>query len=492
MSWNPVLNKFIEIKNEYQNKFGHIEYNYTEGYTDETETCLERWVSELNNPEYAELLSCLELNQHENMLLIRYGRYSNIYDGEIEASGEDLWDRYDGFYRECRSIVIDVVNDSLYVSEKKINQAPIQWKSLSLTEKYYTKESGNDIYPDFSVNNEYPLVKKIWMNKSGVGIYSSPALYKKNIYVGDDMGYLSAYRIKDGKKLWQFKAEHRILGTPEADNNVVVFGAADKHIYGLNANNGKLLWKIKANAPVLGAVTIHNNIAFIGASDGVFRAIDILSGNIVWQYNQVKGYVETKPLVTDNKVIFGAWDNTLYALNEQTGEVEWLWTGDIKGMHFSPAAVWPVAAHGKVFITDPKRAMTAISLQSGETIWRTNQSMVRETIGLSEDNQRIYSKTMNDSVVCYSAETDIPEHLWSTDVGFGYEHAPSMPIEKEGVLYGSTKNGLMFALNSTTGQIIWKHKVGNSLINTLVPLDKNRVLFTATGGEIGLLEYKNK
>jgi len=65
------------------------------------------------------------------------------------------------------------------------------------------------------------------MNKSGVGIYSSPALYKKNIYVGDDMGYLSAYRIKDGKKLWQFKAEHRILGTPEADNNVVVFGAAD-------------------------------------------------------------------------------------------------------------------------------------------------------------------------------------------------------------------------------------------------------------------------
>ena len=116
MSWNPVLNKFIEIKNEYQNKFGHIEYNYTEGYTDETETCLERWVSELKNPDYDDLLSCLELNQHENMLLIRYGRYSNIYDGEIEASGEDLWDKYDGFYRECRSIVIDVVNDCIILS----------------------------------------------------------------------------------------------------------------------------------------------------------------------------------------------------------------------------------------------------------------------------------------------------------------------------------------------------------------------------------------
>lgn len=43
MSWNSVLNKFIEIKNEYKNKFGVITYSYVEGYTDESKTCLERW-----------------------------------------------------------------------------------------------------------------------------------------------------------------------------------------------------------------------------------------------------------------------------------------------------------------------------------------------------------------------------------------------------------------------------------------------------------------
>ena len=42
MSWNPVLNKFVEIKNEYKNQFGSVSYDYTEGYTDESETCLER------------------------------------------------------------------------------------------------------------------------------------------------------------------------------------------------------------------------------------------------------------------------------------------------------------------------------------------------------------------------------------------------------------------------------------------------------------------
>lgn len=120
MGWNPVLNKFIEIKNEYKRKFGYITYYYIDGYTNESQTCLERWVKQLNGiypynqyPEYTDLLSCLELNQYGDLLLLRYGRYSNVYDGEIEKSGEDFWDRYEGFYRECRSIVIDVKNDCI-------------------------------------------------------------------------------------------------------------------------------------------------------------------------------------------------------------------------------------------------------------------------------------------------------------------------------------------------------------------------------------------
>ena len=211
---------------------------------------------------------------------------------------------------------------------------------------------------------------------------------------------------------------------------------------------------------------------------------------MVWSYEQVKGYIESKPLVVDDKVIFSAWDNTLYALEKATGKEIWKWTGGLTRMHFSPAAVWPVASNGKVFIADPQRAMTAVNLQNGETVWRTFRSQVRETIGLSEDGERVYSKTMNDSIVCYSTLTNTPEQVWASNVGFGYEHAPSMPQEKDGVVYGSTKEGLLFALEAKTGKIIWKHKIGNSLINTVVPLNGREVLFTATSGEVGLIRMK--
>lgn len=388
--------------------------------------------------------------------------------------------------------IYEITKDSIRVYTQRIGEPKKQWAGFSLTESYYERNGKAEKYPDFSVNKEYPQVKEQWITKTGVGIYCSPAVEKDKVFIGDDMGYLTAYALKDGKALWRFQSGKRIVGTPAVSEGIVVFGSADCKIYGLNAQNGNLLWTVETSEPVLGAVTIDNGTAYIGASDHTFRAINTCNGEIKWTFTGVKGYIETKPLVTDSKVIFGAWDNTLYALNKADGRELWKWTGGLTRMHFSPAAVWPVAAEGKVFITDPQRAMIAIEIETGNTVWRTFQSMVRETIGLSEDGERIYSKTMNDSIVCYSTKGSHPHELWASNVGFGYEHAPSMQVEKDGIVFGSTKEGLIFALEAKTGKVLWKHKIGNSLISTVVPLSGNRILFIATGGEVGLLKFKIK
>ena len=388
--------------------------------------------------------------------------------------------------------IYEITEDSILVYTQRIGEPKRQWAAFSLTDSYYDRNGKAEKYPDFSVNKEYAQVQEQWIVQTGAGIYCSPAVEKDKVFVGDDLGRLTAYALKNGKKLWSFQSGKRIVGTPAVSEGIVVFGSADCKIYGLDAQNGNLLWTVEAAEPVLGAVTIENGIAYIGASDHTFRAVNIRTGEVKWAFAGVRGYIETKPLVTDNKVIFGAWDNTLYALNKADGKELWKWTGGLTRMHFSPAAVWPVAADGKVFITDPQRAMTAIDIETGNTVWRTFQSMVRETIGLSEDKERIYSKTMNDSIVCYSTKGDQPHKLWASNVGFGYEHAPSMQVEKNGVVFGSTKEGLIFALEAATGKVLWKHKTGNSLISTVVPLDNNRVLFTATSGETGMLKFKIK
>lgn len=388
--------------------------------------------------------------------------------------------------------VYDVTSDSILVYEHRIGGEMKEWASLSTRKKYYEENKRIDERPDFSVNEEYSQVKELWNKQTGAGIYASPVVYKNNLYVGDDLGVLTCYNVENGKKKWSYQTGNRIIGTPAVENNILVFGSADKKIYGLNAENGKKKWELTAAEPVLGAVTIEKGIAYIGASDHTFRAIDIKNGKVIWEYAEVKGYIETRPLVTSNKVIFGAWDNTLYALNKADGKNLWKWTGGLTRMHFSPAAVWPVAVDEKVFIVDPQRAMTAIDMRTGETIWRTHQEKVRETIGLSEDKERIYAKTMNDTVVCFSSHGTEPVELWASNVGFGYEFAPSMIAEKERAVFGSTKNGLIFALDSQTGNVLWKHRIGSSLINTVYPLSRHRIVFTSAGGEVGVLEWNEK
>ena len=386
--------------------------------------------------------------------------------------------------------IYEVTEDSIRVYTQRIGEQPVRWAGFSLEKEYYDPQGKAEKYPDFSVNQTYDKVKREWLIQTGVGIYCSPAVGHGQVFVGDDLGQLTAYRMKDGKKGWTFHTGKRIVGGPAVKDETVVVGSADGHIYGLNAATGELRWKVTAAGPVLGAITIDGDKAYVGASDGTFRAIQIQTGEVVWSYTGVKGYVECQPLIDGDNVVFGAWDNTLYALNKHIGKEVWKWTGGLTRMHFSPAAVWPVAAHRKIFIADPKRALTAINRETGETVWRTYQSQVRESIGISEDRERIYAKTMNDSIVCYSAVEDKPKQVWATSVGFGYEHAPSMLMEKEQTVYGSTKEGLLFALDARSGALLWKHKVGNSLINTVCPLGKNKVLFTATSGEVGILKVR--
>ena len=392
----------------------------------------------------------------------------------------------------------EVTPDSISLTVMNSTASPVHLASYSMrgdirdvNGHLLDPDAGAWEYPDTTDNVTYHQVKRLWLRQSGVSIYSSPAVEGKRLFVGDDAGCVTAYRLKDGKSLWTFSTGARIIGTPEAWNGVLVVPSADGCIYGLKTSNGRLLWKIRTGAPVLGAVTVREGIAYVGGSDHHMRALDVQSGKVLWEYAGVEGYVETKPLVTDEHVVFGAWDMYLYCLDIQDGTLLWKWRGVAKeDMHYSPAAVWPVETRGRIFIADPERALTCIDAHTGQTIWRTYQSMVRETVGLSADEERVYSKTMRDSMVCFSTQGDTPRQIYSTNIGFGYEIAPNMPQELDGVVYCSTKEGMIFATEAHTGRLLWRHYVGSSLVNTVVPLPGRKVLFTTTGGHVGILLWE--
>ncbi|MEI9807839.1 MAG: PQQ-binding-like beta-propeller repeat protein [Bacteroidota bacterium] len=62
----------------------------------------------------------------------------------------------------------------------------------------------------------------------------------------------------------------------------------------------------------------------------------------MWKFDGLEGPVVSTPLLYDAKIIFGAWDRHLYALNKNTGALVWKWNNGSTVRNFSPAACIPV------------------------------------------------------------------------------------------------------------------------------------------------------
>ena len=385
--------------------------------------------------------------------------------------------------------VYDMTDDSLLVSEKVIGQEQVRWTALPIEKKMYI-EGDQKLYPraDYTVNSQYKNVKDMWVSEIGYGIYGTPAVDAENIYFGDDKGIFHCYSLDKGKEVWAFQTAERIASTPMMAGDKIVFGSCDKHVYCLDIKTGKLVWRHRAGNAVMGSPMIKDGVVYIGASDGKFRALRLEDGELVWSFDEVKNYQESRPVIADGKVIFGAWDSYLYALNISDGSLAWKWNNGNSRPHFSPAAVWPVVAEGKVFITAPDRYMTAVNVADGSTAWRTKEHKVRETIGLSEDNKIVFSRCMNDSVLAVAA--DDCRLLWKVDAKFGYDHNPSMLIERNGEIVFATKNGEINCLRSADGAILWKHKIGNSIINTMVPVGEKDWVLTTTDGVVARINVR--
>ena len=381
------------------------------------------------------------------------------------------------------------ISDSIRFYEKRIEENAQHWLTLPFGKKEYGP-SNEELRPNFDVNREYANVKRVWHKALKGGIYSTPVSDGKNLFIGDDIGCMYSLNLKSGKINWTFDTGMRIVGSPAVSEGIVVFGSANYNIYGLEAKTGKELWHISTNQAVMGATTIENGVAYIGGGDGRMFAIDIHSGEIKWSFDELKNYVLTRPLVYNQKLYFGTWDTHFYALNIADGSLAWKWNNGNGNPKLSPASVWPVAANGKIFITAPDRYFTCLDSETGEQVWRTKEYKVRETVGLSEDGKTVYSKCMWDTIVAMDATSKEPITRWATHAGFGYEHNPAMPLEKNGTLWVSTKNGLLLGIDVQTGEVMWRHKIGNSILNTPLPLSRTECIFTSSEGTITYIRVK--
>lgn len=362
------------------------------------------------------------------------------------------------------------------------------WDSVKLERHDFAALTNRWPRPDLGVNTNYPAVKARWQTETGWTIAASPAIAGDRAIIGDASGTVRALALETGATLWRFPAGGPVYSTPAVGGDCVVFASTDGAIYGLNWKTGAKLWEYRTGKPLVASPGVADDRVFLGASDGKFRALDLATGKLAWETSGIGGFVETRPLVRDGRVIFGAWDQHLYALDAKTGAILWKWKGSQPGVLYSPAACWPVQAGNRVFIVAPDRVMTVLDAATGRQVWRSGEWPVRESIGMAADASRFYVRTMPGEILAFATDADRPQKLWSLNAHFGYDINSAMLVEKDGVLFYGTKNGLLLAIDAASGALRWEHRVGVALLNTVAPLSAREVLVSDTDGKVTLIE----
>jgi outer membrane protein assembly factor BamB len=384
--------------------------------------------------------------------------------------------------------IVTMRKDSVFFAIKK-PRIPVEsaWRKITLG-KYASSSTAKIERPSYSINATYPAVREVWKYHAPANVVLTPASGANLVVFGNSIGEVEALTLSDGQKKWKFKTKGAIYSSPAIAGDRVIFGSGDGNIYALNLSNGKKLWKYKTGAAVLGSPVVEKDTVYIGGSDGSFRAINVKTGKQIWSFDGVEGSIVCKPLVYNGKLFFGSWGRHLYAVDQTTGKLSWKWNNGNGNRMFSPAMCTPVAHNGIVYIAAPDRFLTAIDAGSGNTLWRSKEAGVRESIGISEDGSLILGKTMNDEVVAYKAQSTDPGVLWRLNLGFGYEHVPSMLIAKYGTVTFGTKNGVIYTFDPATPKPLWAHKIDNSMVNTVNILAKDSILVATMDGVVTLLK----
>ena len=82
----------------------------------------------------------------------------------------------------------------------------------------------------------------------------------------------------------------------------------------------------------------------------------------------------------------------------------------------------------------------------------------------------------------------LEEPLWISNCGFGYEISSAQIVEKDGTVFYGTKNGEVFALDSNTGQIIFRQKFSDGYLNTICPVSGKELITTGFDGKVMLIK----
>ena len=335
-----------------------------------------------------------------------------------------------------------------------------------------------------------------WRFDTGGVIESSPAIgHDGSIYVGSDCGAMFGINT-DGTKKWRFQTGGRITSSPAIYSNTVIFGSEDSYVYKVDASNGQKIWQFDTYGEVYSSPAIDKsgNI-YIGSCDYNLYAITP-DGHRKWSFFTKNRVISSPAIVyytnmfgdAINTIYIGSHDNHLYALDLETGALQWsfdvganIWgapaISDDRSIYVVGAEVIGAANSLNLFALNPdgsikwKHKMLRGAYASPVLFSDTIQSQTIGMVLIGSYDNNLYG-------LSYSGDE---KWAFPTNSNPGVRPADilsSPAVGSSGIIYFGSENHSIYAIDHEKGRIRWSYATEGPIYSS--PVIDNNVLYVGS------------
>lgn len=132
--------------------------------------------------------------------------------------------------------------------------------------------------------------------------------------------------------------------------------------------SGEVKWSFQAGSEIGSSPTFANGMVYFGCRDFKLYALDAETGELQWTFDKAGSWIESSPTVVNGIVYFGSNDGKFYAVDALTGDELWNFR-TIRPIKSSPAVIGDT-----VYFGGDDSFVYALDAKTGQKKWdfRTN------------------------------------------------------------------------------------------------------------------------
>lgn len=310
-----------------------------------------------------------------------------------------------------------------------------------------------------------------------------PVLSQGIIYTATFDGYIQATQASNGKPLWSRKLNQHLISGPALNSSRIAVATDSSSVIILNRQDGKELWSSDLSSDSLSVPLITNNKIFVKSIDGNLYAFDAKTGEKIWVVDHGSPHLILKasssPVLQDNLVIVGFSDGRLDAIDEETGHVVWqrniaYATGGSDVERLIDIDADPVVRGDSIYLASYQGYIGEFSIKAADFVWRKPASVFKNIL---VENGAVYYID-SDSIIWALNRTN-GQVIWKQP---GLKaHGLTVPVSFGKYLLVGDKNGYIHGLAIESGELVSRTQIGSPVFATPMVVGSSVYILNVNG-----------